>query len=76
MIPQVSSSENQIRSFTTAISATEDEIQHLFDFNDVFASCCLSIDIDYLISIIALENITHYVLISIVFCVNIKRDLI
>ena len=44
MIPQVSSSENQIRSFTTAISATEDEIQHLFNFNDVFAVILFRLD--------------------------------
>ena len=44
MIPQVSSSENQIRSFTTAISATGDEIQHLFDLNDVFAAILFRLD--------------------------------
>ncbi len=44
MIPQVSSSENQIKSFTTAISATEDEIKHLFDFYDVFAVILFRLD--------------------------------
>jgi len=44
MISQTSSSENQIRSFSTAISATEDEIQHLFDFDDVFAVILFRLD--------------------------------
>ena len=44
MISQTSSSENQIRSFSTAISATNDEIQHLFDFDDVFAVLLFRLD--------------------------------
>ena len=44
MISQINSSENQIRSFSTAISATEDEIQHLFDFEDVFAVILFRLD--------------------------------
>ena len=44
MIHQVSSSENQIRSFSTAISSTEYEIQHLFDFHDVFAIILFRLD--------------------------------
>ena len=44
MIPQTTSSENLIRSFSTAISATEDEIQHLFDFYDVFAVILFRLD--------------------------------
>ena len=44
MIQQISSSENQIRSFSTAISSTEFEIQHLFDFQDVIAVILFRLD--------------------------------
>ncbi|MCK4849135.1 MAG: hypothetical protein KAT16_08930 [Candidatus Heimdallarchaeota archaeon] len=44
MISQTNRSENQIRSFSTAISAIEDEIQHLFDFYDIFAVILFRLD--------------------------------
>jgi hypothetical protein len=44
MISQTNSADIQIRSFSTAISATEDEIQHLFEFVDVFAVILFRLD--------------------------------
>ena len=44
MISQTSSSENQIRLFSIAISSTKEEIQHLFDFDDVFAVILFRLD--------------------------------
>jgi len=44
MISQTSSSENQIRLFSTAISSTKEEIQYLFDFDDVFAVILFRLD--------------------------------